>query len=84
MTMWESEFMQGRLRIAMNPTNERLLFEISSPTGEAAPLSLEMNQSEMFELLHVFLQLNRSFNRETMYFDELEAPTSLSRYAAGN
>ncbi|WP_426453675.1 hypothetical protein ACP26L_15145 [Paenibacillus sp. S-38] len=83
MTMWESELKQGQLRIAMNPTNESLLVQISPPSGEASPLSLELNQSEMFELLHVFLQLNRSFNRETMYFDDPEAPPSPMPSAAG-
>ncbi|MCZ8521439.1 MULTISPECIES: hypothetical protein [Paenibacillus] len=83
MTLWDSELKQGQLRIAMNPASDSLLVQISSPSGEKDPLLLELNQSEMLELLHMFLRYNRSFNRETMYFEEAPGAAGFAMPASG-
>ncbi|CAG7611125.1 hypothetical protein PAESOLCIP111_01335 [Paenibacillus solanacearum] len=68
--MWESVWKKETLEIQMNPERKSIMLQMSEGTETAAPLHVQLNQSELFELLHTFLNINRSFNKETMYYDD--------------
>lgn len=67
--MWESVLKKDRLEIQVNPDNKSILFQVSGKAEKDHSVALELNQSELFELLHTFLTINRAFNKETMYFE---------------
>ncbi|WP_231884782.1 hypothetical protein [Paenibacillus elgii] len=70
-TMWESVLKKDQFEIQMNPTYKSILIQVSdTTTGSEGRPALVLNQAELFELLHAFLAINRSFNRETMYYEE--------------
>ncbi|ALS22604.1 MULTISPECIES: hypothetical protein [Paenibacillus] len=68
--MWESVLKKDQLELQMNSNDKSIRFRVSEQKETAERIELELNQSEMFELLHAFLTINRSFNKETMYYDE--------------
>ncbi|KEQ26022.1 hypothetical protein [Paenibacillus tyrfis] len=69
-TMWESVLKKDQFEIRMNPTYKSILFQVSDSAGSEGRPALVLNQAELFELLHAFLAINRSFNQETMYYEE--------------
>jgi hypothetical protein len=69
--MWESVLKKEQLEICVNPERKSILFQVTEGEDERKPVSLQLNQSELFELLHTFLSINRSFNKETMYYEEM-------------
>lgn len=69
--MWQSVLKKDQLEIQMNSDDKSIRVRISERKETAERIELELNQSEMFELLHAFLTINRSFNKETMYYDEV-------------
>ncbi len=68
--MWESVLKKDQFEIRMNPAYKSILFQVSDPAGSEDQPALMLNQAELFELMHAFLAINRTFNRETMYFEE--------------
>ncbi|MBP1155343.1 MULTISPECIES: hypothetical protein [unclassified Paenibacillus] len=68
--MWQSVLKKDQLEIQMNSTDKSIQVRISEKTETAEQVELELSQSEVFELLHALLTINRSFNKETMYYDE--------------
>ncbi|MDF2961859.1 MAG: hypothetical protein K0S39_3594 [Paenibacillus sp.] len=71
--MWESILKKDQWEIQFNPDNKSILFHVLNQNKEdSGQVSLQLNQSELFELLHAFLSINRTFNNETMYYDDLE------------
>lgn len=68
--MWQSVLKKDQLEIQMNTNDKSIRVRISEQKETAERIELELNQSELFELLHTFLAINRSFNKETMYYDE--------------
>jgi hypothetical protein len=70
-SMWESVLKNKQLEIQVNSDDKSIRFFMVKEERQETPVQLELNQSEMFELMHTFLDINRSFNKETMYFDEV-------------
>lgn len=73
--MWESVLKKEQWEIEVNPDNKSIRFNISNQSGtehKEGQISLQLEQSDLFELLHAFLSINRSFNKETMYYDDQE------------
>lgn len=68
--MWKSVLSNERMEIEANAENRTLKVHMKRFGESAAPATLELNQSELFELLHTFLTINRAFNKETMYFED--------------
>lgn len=68
--MWESVLKKDQFEIRMNPAYKSILLQVSDTAGSEGRPALVLNQAELFELLHAFLAINRSFNRETMYYEE--------------
>ncbi len=60
-----------QLEIHVNSNDKSIRFQVASSDSEGNPVQLELNQSELFELMHTFLHINRSFNKETMYYEEV-------------
>lgn len=58
------------MEILMNSNDKSIRVRVSERTVTEEQAELELSQSEMFELLHALLTINRSFNKETMYYDE--------------
>ncbi|WP_237763060.1 hypothetical protein [Paenibacillus sp. A3] len=61
---------KDQFEIRMNPTYKSILFQVSDTAWSEGRPALVLNQAELFELLHAFLAINRSFNKETMYYEE--------------
>lgn len=70
--MWESVLKKEHWEIQVNPDNKSIQIQVMPEETVGKPIALELCQSELFELLHTFLAINRSFNKETMYYDDLE------------
>lgn len=69
--MWESVLKKKQLEIQVNSDDKSIRFQLANQEVTGAPVQLELSQSELFELMHTFLDINRSFNRETMYYEEV-------------
>ncbi|OXM88003.1 hypothetical protein [Paenibacillus rigui] len=70
--MWESVLKKEHWEIQVNPDNKSIQIHVDPSETKEERIFLELDQSELFELLHTFLSINRSFNNETMYYDDLE------------
>lgn len=67
--MWESVLKMEQFEIQMNSDNKAVQFHIPQPADAAFPKELELSHSELFELMHTFLSINRTFNQEEMDYD---------------
>ncbi|UUZ79371.1 hypothetical protein LJK88_29935 [Paenibacillus sp. P26] len=67
--MWESVLKQEQLEIQVNPERKSIRFQLGGAAAEEDSVVI-LTQSEMFELMHTFLSINRTFNKETMYFED--------------
>ncbi|WP_019533990.1 hypothetical protein [Paenibacillus ginsengihumi] len=74
--MWKSMLSNEYIEIEANAEKRTLKLHMKRFGESAAPVTLELNQSELFELLHTFLTINRAFNKETMYFEERPVGTA--------
>lgn len=70
MLMWQTMLKKGQLEIQMNSNDKSIRIQLCDSSEPKERIELELSQSELFELLHTFLTINRSFNKETMYYDE--------------
>ncbi|MCR8634543.1 hypothetical protein [Paenibacillus radicis (ex Xue et al. 2023)] len=73
--MWESILKKEQWEIEVNPDHKSIRFHISKNHGqenEEGQISLQLDQADLFELMHSLLSINRSFNNETMYYDDQE------------
>ncbi|MCZ8513018.1 hypothetical protein O9H85_11410 [Paenibacillus filicis] len=71
--MWECVLKRNQLEIQMNSEGKsiRLFWRGHAETDRPGDATgVELTQSDMFELMHTFLSINRTFNEETMYFEE--------------
>ncbi|WP_141335677.1 hypothetical protein [Paenibacillus sp. tmac-D7] len=68
--MWESVLKMQQLEIQINSGDKAVRLRIREEAAAAASKALELSQSELFELMHTFLTINRTFNQEVMYYDE--------------
>ncbi|PZE21883.1 hypothetical protein CBW46_005630 [Paenibacillus xerothermodurans] len=71
--MWESVLQKERWEIQVNPDYKIIRLHVISKEENREPVTLQIGQTELFELMHAFLAINRAFNAETMYYDD---PTS--------
>ncbi|MFH5184674.1 hypothetical protein ACHHV8_19600 [Paenibacillus sp. TAB 01] len=71
--MWESVLKKDHWEIQVNPANKSIQIHVDQMETGNERISLELGQTDLFELLHTFLSINRSFNKETMYYDDLES-----------
>ncbi|MCS7459734.1 hypothetical protein N0M98_06230 [Paenibacillus doosanensis] len=74
--MWESVLKKDQWEIQVDQDHKSILLNVSTNAAGSGHVSLQLDQSELFELLHTFLSINRSFNNETMYYDDLAADHS--------
>ncbi|MFE5317250.1 hypothetical protein ACFQ88_00955 [Paenibacillus sp. NPDC056579] len=69
--MWESVLKKEQWEIQVDQDHKSILLHVSTNAANNEKISLQLDQAELFELLHTFLSINRSFNNETMYYDDL-------------
>ncbi|MBE1441727.1 hypothetical protein GGC63_001150 [Paenibacillus sp. OAS669] len=74
--MWESVLKKDQWEIQVDQDHKSILLNVSTHPSSEETVSLQLDQSELFELIHTFLSINRSFNNETMYYDDLAADHS--------
>jgi len=74
--MWESVLKKEQWEIQVDHDRKSILLNVTTNAANSETVSLQLDQSELFELLHTFLSINRSFNNETMYYDDLAADPS--------
>ncbi|WP_081823981.1 hypothetical protein [Paenibacillus sp. UNC451MF] len=74
--MWESVLKKEQWEIQVDQDHKSILLNVSTNPQNDETVSLQLDQSELFELIHTFLSINRSFNNETMYYDDLAADHS--------
>lgn len=75
--MWESVLKKQKWELQVNSERKSIAFNISH-NEEIGDVSVRLDQSELFELMHTFLSINRSFNQESMYFEEHDREQSVS------
>lgn len=68
--MWESVLKQDQLEIQVNSEGKSIRLYWGESIEGAGTSSIVLTQSDMFELMHTFLTINRKFNKETMYFED--------------
>ncbi|GAA4861110.1 hypothetical protein GCM10023310_45590 [Paenibacillus vulneris] len=76
MHVWESVLKKDQWEIQVDQDHKSILLNVSAHPSSEETVSLQLDQSELFELIHTFLSINRSFNNETMYYDDLAADHS--------
>ncbi|WP_192701468.1 hypothetical protein [Paenibacillus sp. OAS669] len=76
MHVWESVLKKDQWEIQVDQDHKSILLNVSTHPSSEETVSLQLDQSELFELIHTFLSINRSFNNETMYYDDLAADHS--------
>ncbi len=76
MHVWESVLKKEQWEIQVDQDHKSILLNVSTNPQNDETVSLQLDQSELFELIHTFLSINRSFNNETMYYDDLAADHS--------
>ncbi|MNI50389.1 hypothetical protein D3C73_1050460 [compost metagenome] len=65
--MWESVWKNNQLEVHMNTADK--LFTLEVDLGDSDQnVKLQFNQSELYELLHTLLAINRSFEGGKPYF----------------
>lgn len=74
--MWESVLKKEQWEIQVDQDHKSILLNVSTNPSSEETVSLQLDQTELFELIHTFLSINRSFNNETMYYDDLAADHS--------
>ncbi|WP_282935567.1 hypothetical protein [Paenibacillus sp. RC67] len=74
--MWESVLKKEQWEIQVDQDHKSIMLNVSTNPMNDETVSLQLDQSELFELIHTFLSINRSFNNETMYYDDLAADHS--------
>ena len=76
MHVWESVLKKEQWEIQVDQDHKSILLNVSTNPSSEETVSLQLDQTELFELIHTFLSINRSFNNETMYYDDLAADHS--------
>jgi hypothetical protein len=76
--MWKSVLKKQEWELQVNSERKSIAFNISKDATINESVSVRLSQSELFELMHAFLAINRSFNNESMYYEELESEDSAS------
>lgn len=76
--MWKSVLKKQEWELQVNSERKSIALNISKGKNINDGVSVRLSQSELFELMHAFLTINRSFNNESMYFEELEPEDSAS------
>jgi hypothetical protein len=76
--MWESVLKKKDWELQINSERKSIALNISKDPTINESVSVRLSQSELFELMHTFLAINRSFNQESMYYEELESQDSAS------
>ncbi|MNN70210.1 hypothetical protein D3C81_1860470 [compost metagenome] len=76
MHVWESVLKKEQWEIQVDQDHKSIMLNVSTNPMNDETVSLQLDQSELFELIHTFLSINRSFNNETMYYDDLAADHS--------
>jgi hypothetical protein len=74
--MWESVLKKEQWEIQINPDYKTILFNVTKSPSHDEKVTLRLSQAELFELMHTFLSINRSFNNESAYFEELDRADS--------
>jgi hypothetical protein len=67
--MWVSILKKEQWELQVNPDNKSIRLQVSKGQNNNEPAMLQWEQSDLFELMHTFLSINRSFNNESMYYD---------------
>ncbi|SFL31279.1 hypothetical protein SAMN03159341_10520 [Paenibacillus sp. 1_12] len=75
--MWESVLKKQKWELQVNSERKSIAFNISKNEADEN-VTVRLDQSELFELMHTFLSINRSFNQESMYFEEMDREESAS------
>ncbi|WP_240417025.1 hypothetical protein [Paenibacillus periandrae] len=75
--MWESVLKKQKWELQVNSERKSIAFNISDNETNG-DVTVRLDQSELFELMHTFLSINRSFNKESMYFEEHDREQSVS------
>jgi len=72
--MWESILKKEQWEIQVDLVSKSLCINIGGQqqADSGGQHSLQLDQSDLFELMHALLTINRSFNNETMYYDDHE------------
>jgi hypothetical protein len=65
--MLESVWRNEHLDIQADTEDKQMVFTISGEES-AHPIQLQFNQAELFELIHAFLAINRTFQNEKPYY----------------
>ncbi|NHN30871.1 hypothetical protein [Paenibacillus agricola] len=76
--MWKSVLKKKEWELQVNSERKSIALHISQAPGSSEIVSVRLNESELFELMHAFLSINRLFNNESMYDEELEQKGSAS------
>jgi hypothetical protein len=74
--MWESVLKKEQWEIQVNPDHKSILVKVLKSPAHEEKVTVRLNQSELFELIHTFLSINRSFNNESAYFEDIDRPDS--------
>ncbi|MEK3723664.1 hypothetical protein [Paenibacillus sp. FSL H8-0034] len=75
--MWESVLKKQKWELQVNSERKSIAFNISDNETNG-DVTVRLDQSELFELMHTFLSINRSFNKESMYFEDQDREQSVS------
>ena len=67
--MWESVLKKDKLEIDMDALDKQVAFKVSRP-GQEEPVMVQFDQAEMYELLHAFLTISRTFQGDKPYFSD--------------
>lgn len=76
--MWESVLKKQEWELQVNSERKAMVLNISKNSAVSEVISVRFSQTELFELMHTFLSINRSFNNESMYFEVLESEETAS------
>jgi regulator of sirC expression with transglutaminase-like and TPR domain len=68
--MWESVLKKELWELQVNSDSKSIRLQVSNNPQSQEQVTVQWEQSELFELLHAFLTINRSFNNEPMYYDD--------------
>ncbi|WP_159883141.1 hypothetical protein [Paenibacillus puerhi] len=82
--MWETVLVKDQMEVQMDAGNKAVRVRILETRPAAGPSALELDQSEMFELLHTLLTINRSFHHEGTRVEGSQpdtAPSSVSMFS---